>query len=100
MDARFGFVSGRAAIADSNTRAASRTDTLPPIRPPFRPEPNDSVHLLLDVSPQPLLPTTHDCGPLWAGYPSAYDSYIHDTSPVYPGVRRNEQCPTDFFQGL
>lgn len=39
MDARFGFVSARTAIADRNTRAASRTRTLPPSIAPFRTTP-------------------------------------------------------------
>src|SRR5215469_18227437 len=29
----------------------------------------------------------HDSGPLWVAKPSAYDSFIHNTSPVYPGAR-------------
>lgn len=35
MDTRFGFVSGCAAIAESNMRVASRTGSLPPLTPPF-----------------------------------------------------------------
>ena len=29
----------------------------------------------------------HDSGPLWVAKPSAYDSFIHNTSPVYPGAQ-------------
>lgn len=36
MDTRFGFVSGRAAIADFNNRVGSRRRTLPPASPPCR----------------------------------------------------------------
>ena len=36
METRFGFVFGRAPIADSNNRVASRSGTLPPVSPPFR----------------------------------------------------------------
>ena len=36
----------------------------------------------------PLAGTPHDSGPLWVANPSAYDSFIHNTSPVYPGARR------------
>jgi len=31
---------------------------------------------------------THDSGPLWVAGPLTCDSFIHNTSPVYPGARR------------
>ena len=42
----------------------------------------------VNASPLPLRTATHDSGPLWAANPSTYDSFIHNTSPVYPGARR------------
>ncbi len=44
----------------------------------------------VNASPLPSRATTHDSGPLWAANPSTYDSFIHYTSPVYPGARRNQ----------
>ena len=41
----------------------------------------------VNASPLPLRTTTHDSGPLWAANPSTYDSFIHNTSPVYPGAQ-------------
>jgi hypothetical protein len=41
----------------------------------------------VNASPLPLRATTHDSGPLWAANPSTYDSFIHNTSPVYPGAQ-------------
>jgi C1A family cysteine protease len=29
----------------------------------------------------------HDTGPVWVANPSPYDSFIHNTSPVYPGAQ-------------
>lgn len=40
----------------------------------------------VNASPLPSRATTHDSGPLWAANPSTYDSFIHYTSPVYPGA--------------
>ena len=40
----------------------------------------------VNASPLPSRATTHDSGPLWAANPSTYDSFIHNTSPVYPGA--------------
>ena len=42
----------------------------------------------VNASPLPLRATVHDSGPSWAANPSTYDSFIHYTSPVYPGARR------------
>jgi hypothetical protein len=33
----------------------------------------------------------HDSGPVWVASPSPYDSFIHDTSPVYPGAQKFHQ---------
>jgi hypothetical protein len=41
----------------------------------------------VNASPLPSRATTHDSGPLWAANPSTYDSFIHYTSPVYPGAQ-------------
>jgi hypothetical protein len=30
-------------------------------------------------------------GPVWVASPSPYDSFIHDTSPVYPGAQKFRQ---------
>ena len=32
---------------------------------------------------------THDSGPGWIATPFLYDSFIHDSTPVYPGALRN-----------
>jgi len=45
----------------------------------------------VNALPLPLRTTTHDSGPLWAANPSTYDSFIHNTSPVYPGARRTNR---------
>src|SRR5438309_2712733 len=36
--------------------------------------------------------TTHDSGPVWLARPSPYGSFIHTSTPVYPGAlyRRSE----------
>jgi hypothetical protein len=31
----------------------------------------------------------HDSGPGWIATPSLYDSFIHDSTPVYPGALSN-----------
>jgi hypothetical protein len=31
---------------------------------------------------------THDSGPGWFATPFLYDSFIHNSTPVYPGVLR------------
>src|SRR5215472_2380093 len=41
----------------------------------------------VNASTLPLQETPHDSGPLWVAKPSAYDSFIHNTSPVYPGAQ-------------
>jgi hypothetical protein len=41
----------------------------------------------VNASMLPSRGTPHDSGPLWVAKPSAYDSFIHNTSPVYPGAR-------------
>ena len=40
----------------------------------------------VNASPVPLRAATHDSGPLWAANPSTCDSFIHNTSPVYPAA--------------
>ena len=42
----------------------------------------------VNASPLPLRETAHDSGPSWVADPSTYDSFIRNTSPVYPGARR------------
>jgi len=32
---------------------------------------------------------THDSGPGWIATPFLYDSFIHNSTPVYPGALRN-----------
>jgi len=32
---------------------------------------------------------THDSGPGWFARPSLYDSFIHNSTPVYPGALRS-----------
>ncbi len=44
----------------------------------------------VNASPLPLRTATHDSGPLWAANPSTYDSFIHNTSPVYPGAQETK----------
>jgi hypothetical protein len=43
VETRFGFISGCAAIAESDRGVASRTGTLPPASPRFRPKPTHYV---------------------------------------------------------
>src|SRR5216683_1462233 len=40
----------------------------------------------VNASTLPLRATSHDSGPLWVASPSTCDSFIHNTSPVYPGA--------------
>ena len=40
----------------------------------------------VNASTNPLRETPHDSGPLWVASLSACDSFIHNTSPVYPGA--------------
>ncbi len=40
----------------------------------------------VNASANPSRETPHDSGPLWVASPSVYDSFIHNTSPVYPGA--------------
>ncbi len=42
----------------------------------------------VNASHLPSRAVTHDSGPPWVANPSTYDSFIHYTSPVYPGARR------------
>ena len=41
----------------------------------------------VNASPLPLRKTAHDSGPLWVASLSTCDSFIHNTSPVYPGAQ-------------
>src|ERR1700680_2184627 len=43
----------------------------------------------VNASMPPSQVAPHDSGPVWVASPSPYDSFIHDTSPVYPGARRS-----------
>jgi hypothetical protein len=38
-------------------------------------------------------PTTHDSGPGWIATPFPYDSFIHNSTPVYPGALNNLLLP-------
>ena len=40
----------------------------------------------VNASPLSLRKATHDSGPLWVARPLTCDSFIHNTSPVYPGA--------------
>ncbi len=40
----------------------------------------------VNASPLSLRTTAHDSGPMWLATPSSYDSFIHDTSPVFIGA--------------
>ena len=40
-------------------------------------------HVPLSTLRPPLQTTAHDSGPMWLAMPSPYDSFIHDTSPVF-----------------
>jgi len=46
----------------------------------------------VNASPLPSRATTHDSGPLWAANPLTCDSFIHYTSPVYPGAQEHRPC--------
>ena len=41
----------------------------------------------VNASTPPLRAAPHDSGPVWVANPSPYDSFIHNTSPVYPGAQ-------------
>ena len=41
----------------------------------------------VNASPPPSRAPPHDSGPVWVASPSPYDSFIHNTSPVYPGAQ-------------
>jgi hypothetical protein len=45
----------------------------------------------VNASTLPLQEAPHDSGPLWVANPSAHDSFIHNTSPVYPGAQGDER---------
>jgi hypothetical protein len=64
----------------SRTKPFSRLNTQPTLSP-------------VNASPNGLLHSTHDSGPLWLASPLTYDSFIHDNLPVYPGALRRWLCP-------
>ena len=41
----------------------------------------------VNASLRSLQTTAHDLGPMWLARPSSYDSFIHDTPPVFIGAR-------------
>jgi hypothetical protein len=43
--------------------------------------------LIFDASAASLRTTPHDSGRCWVANPSPYDSFIHNTMPVYPGAQ-------------
>ena len=46
---------------------------------------------------------THDSGPGWIASPFLYDSFIHNSTPVYPGALRKllvTQTRIDLFRGI
>src|SRR5713101_722930 len=43
----------------------------------------------VNASPAALRLPTHDSGPGWFATPFLCDSFIHDSTPVYPGALRN-----------
>ena len=63
----------------SRTKLLSRLNTRPARTP-------------VNASAIPLREPPHDSGPLWVASPSAYDSFIHNTSPVYPGAFRDQRA--------
>ena len=42
----------------------------------------------VNASMAALRPTMHDSGSGWFAKPSLYDSFIHNSTPVYPGALR------------
>jgi hypothetical protein len=42
---------------------------------------------------------THDSGSGWFATPFLYDSFIHNSTPVYPGALRNLLVTRMFLQG-
>ena len=62
----------------SRTKLLSRLNTRPARTP-------------VNASAIPLRRSPHDSGPLWVASPSTYDSFIHYTSPVYPGAFRDQR---------
>ena len=63
----------------SRTKLLSRLNTRPARTP-------------VNASAIPLRESPHDSGPLWVASPSTYDSFIHHTSPVYPGAFRSQRA--------
>jgi hypothetical protein len=47
----------------------------------------------VNASSEPLRVRTHDSGPPWLAKPSAYDSFIHNISPVLTGARIRTHDP-------
>jgi len=43
----------------------------------------------INASMAALRLTTHDSGSGWLAMPFLYDSFIHNSTPVYPGALRN-----------
>ena len=41
-----------------------------------------------------LRPPPHDSGPGWFATPFLYDSFIHDSTPVYPDAEGGTRTPT------
>jgi len=61
----------------SRTKLLSRLNTRPARTP-------------VNASAIPLRQPPHDSGPLWVASPSTYDSFIHNTPPVYPGAFKDQ----------
>jgi hypothetical protein len=70
----------RCGLPLSPTASASRSKNLSRLntRPARTP---------VNASPLPSQEAPHDSGPSWVADPSTYDSFIHNTSPVYPGAQ-------------
>ena len=50
----------------------------------------------VNASLRPLRSSAHDSGPMWLATPSSYDSFIHDTSPVFIGALGTSINSQDF----
>ena len=48
----------------------------------------------VNASTPPLQAAPHDSGSVWVATPSPYDSFIHNTSPVYPGAQGDRHAHT------
>ena len=82
--------------SQSPTDARDFASTVVAFRHHGRRRPSDLVHISrlntppacapVNASPSTLQLRAHDSGPVWLARPSPYGSFIHYSTPVYPGA--------------